>query len=344
MSEYYEKGVAKSVDDLYLRLTSLMTSNGWTLLDTISDSVDYRDKVFRSSPLDATALNYAYVRLSWIGAGWTSYTYTDWDPVTHQGSTKAGLAGSNTFNTGGSPVHYWIRVNEFAATYAARTVTSVYYLYAGYLIRGLSAAKNGLTRTTQAYSSGSSVLNVASDMTGKLQVNQKVVIYNHGHSSGSSNFSNAELLTVQSVASGSITFTTPTTLSYDAGAVIGWNPHPSVVNWLNTGSDWVNHYFYGTMLHDGTGTSPQVLFYPVMFSSESYADPDDISQEYQGGVVSGHFGDAGKTGFHGYMYHWRCNASPTTPIAMEEVLDNGSWKDIVLMPYSSSYVYAMRAS
>lgn len=305
----FSTGTAATTDAFFLALQTLMTANGWTVISTISNVVNNRDIVYRGAALDATAQNYIYLRLTWDGTYWSTRTYADWDTGTNTGSKGAGALSQSALALSSSS--YWIRVNEYAIACCVKISATYYKMYGGYARRGLPNSKNGLTRTTAGYAAGVTSMNVASDMTTRLKVGQKVVIYNNSHSSASANFSNAELAIISSITSGAITFSGPTAYAYDSGAVIGWNPNPAIVSYWDSSESLSSAGCYATMLHDAywaSLTSQPVSIAPVILTNETYTDPDEISLEYMGGIVSAYFTSSGKGGFVGFLYHWEAVA------------------------------------
>lgn len=334
MSVSYSTGTAATIDDMHLKLRAAMVAAGWTLIDVISDVTGTRDVVYQSATLEPGADNYCYLRLNVTANTWSHRVYTDWDTGTNTGSKEAGVNGQSSISLTGS--QYWMRVNEFAVALVYKSSASYYKMYGGFLRRGLPRAKSGITKTTAGYAAGAFTMNVNTDMTSRLKVGQRVVIYNHSHNSAGANFNNSEVLTIQSVAAGSITFVTATTKAYDSGAVIGWNPHPAITLYFSSGS-LESANTYATMFHDGvwsSNTGQDIDGFAVILATESYTDPDEISMEFMPGVYAFHFITAGKTGFHGYSYHWEAAAWNTQ--AIEDVMTDGANNFLVFYTASGS--------
>jgi hypothetical protein len=278
-----------------------MLANGWTLFDTISDAAGNRNQVFESTPIDAVANNPVYVKI----ASTTSYLvdmYTEWDAATHTGAKRA------TTNLGiglGLAHSYDIRVNPYSFVIWANIVAFPPGLgglqYAGFVRRGLTKEVSGLTRTTQAYSSGATIVNVASDMTSLMKPGQKVVIYNHSNNSASANFGRAGLLTVKTITSGTLEFTTSLGGGYDSGAVIGWNPFPSCNGFMNCQGPFTTFYSNLSLAAGYTGIQGQtVTGGPATAFPNTY--PHTLG-EITGGPIPMSASVFAATGFFGYLYH-----------------------------------------
>jgi hypothetical protein len=333
---YYTTGYVGSNDvmnQLYQAVRGALTAAGWTEHDILLDNPGVgRDIVFRSAPIDATADNRCFFRWTYGGSGIGNRIYTDWALATHIGTKVCGTNPTNALLINVPSTKYFIRANEYAVSYTIRTPESTwgYYSgYAGFVRRDLSSAKNGLTKTTSSYAVGTSTMNVASDMTSKLLPGQKVVIYNQGHVQ-TANFSNSELLTIQSIASGSITFTAPSTQAYDSGAVIGWNPYP-VCSVYGSGAQQGPSSGYTCLNLDGTytGISLQPLQIDVVGLGTDY---DKFSFEYPGGLYCVRTTTSTKAGTIGYLYHWEAIAQVANMenVANEDVMSDGTNSFIVL--------------
>lgn len=329
MSAAYFTGTAANTDGLFGTVRAALTANGWTEFDTPSDTVGNRDVIFKSTAGDADANNFCYLRLTAVSNVWSMRCYTDFDTTTSLGAREAAFLAQTALSS--TSFTYFFRVNEFALGIVLKIGATYYKGYAGFVRRGMPQSKNGLTRTTAGYAAGVSTMTVFSNMTTRLKVGQRVVIYNRGESSASANFNNSEFVTILSIAAGSITFSAPTAFAYDTGAVIGWNPHPVVVLPFVTG-EVIASTFYTTLYHDGTyvsNTSQTGSTDAVILAAESSADPDDVSLEYQGGVISATLTVASKTGFHGYLYHYEAAASGAQ--AKEDTMNDGDNTFIVVV-------------
>lgn len=242
-------------------LSDHMLANGWTIYHKISTTAGREDWIFRGGALDATADNRPFLRLKLETAStlFAHYlivmAYADYEATASlrdDGDALAGIweCGSTTLTiislnetdaAAPSEVVYKVRANSVAIAIATNVNSLYSKLYAGYMRRGFPVGLAGVTRATGAITAGATVVNVDSDMTGKLAVGQKVHIMAYAHNSASANRHNMELATIQSIAAGSITFTVGLTKNYDAGAVIGTNPLPILAT-----SESTNQYPFAT--------------------------------------------------------------------------------------------------
>jgi hypothetical protein len=336
MTAAYSTG-SGTPDQFYLALRTAMLANGWTEHDVISNTTGARDVVFKSSPLDATALNCAFIRVRMAtNPVWGFNVYTDWDATTHVGM-NAGVDSQNFQQSGAFA--YWIRVNEFAVTFCNNIGGTYKKWYAGFVRRALPANKAGMTKTTQGYSAGVATMNVASDMTAKLKVGQWVQIINYNHTSGSANASNSEKMVIQSIASGSITFTGNTTLAYDTGAIIGENVLPVIstqVEGPNTMAGKMPVAQDGFYQANGLPVTVDVLVLG------SLATPSMSTNEYVPGMFSASTNGASSLhkGFIGYLYHWICTGWGSQ--VNEDIMDDGTKTYMVLFAQAAgSFTGAM---
>jgi len=340
----YSTGTATgpgATDNFMVALGAALTANGWTVLDTLIATVGSRDIVYRSTPLDATALNYCYLRIKQYSVntfGWN--IYTDWDTSTHTGILETGTSGSATTTLSDSSFVYFFRINAYSCSVCVKISGTYYKGYAGFVRRGLPASKAGMTRSTSAYAIGAGSMAVASDMTGKLKVGQRVMIYNHAGSSASANAPNAEVMTIQTIAVGTLTFTGTTTKAYDIGAVIGQLAFPGILsNGIVSTNTWAGVTVYRPFALDGLrsgGTSHPATPIQQILVTEANADPGDIYPEYASGLVGISTSEASRTGFIGYMYSWECAASGSQ--SLEDIMDDGDNTYIVLALNSTTDV------
>lgn len=304
----YQTGTVANHDALFQVWRTLLLANGWTAYDIISDSVDNRDIVFRGSPIDSIADNRPHIRIIWIvgNGNYQFKVYRGWDAVAHVGFQEVGDGGSSYFVGQASSFTYFARVNPYAMAFVNKTSGPTYWVTnAGFLNRGMDPRKNGLTKTTQSYSSGVTVMNVASDMTGKLKVGQRVMIMNNSNLNSSANKLNAQIRIIQAIASGSITFTVATSQAFDTGAVIGWNPMPVFVCSPNTNLPTGNFYtplnLDGTT-SGGTGAPNQMLVKPAVYVTG--ANPG-LNSEHGSQLLTVNTSVVGKDGHYGILHHWK---------------------------------------
>ncbi len=335
MTAAYSTGTATgagAVNNFFLTIRTAILANGWTELDVISNSAGSRDVIFRSSPLDATAGNCCFIRLTQTATTiMTQRAYQDWDTSTHAGTRVAGQGGGGGLDTyQDSSFTYFLRVNEFAFAWVAKISSSYVKGYCGFLRRGLAAAKAGMSRTSGVISAGTTAgtsVPLASDLTGKLQPGQVVTLMNYGHASGSANAAHAEALTVATVGASSLTFTTNIVSAYDAGAVIGENVYPVLVTGAVSGGVAAGAIANTTsvIFHDGTYTGVAstmvVAATAVPFHATVQNAPSSTTQEYASGVWSMSFTTASHAGFLGYLYHWEYSANNAQ--TSEDIMDDG---------------------
>lgn len=340
MSVEYREGTATNSDDFFTKIDDLLTDNGWTQHDVLNASTGTQDYVYRSpSALDATAGNYCYIRLTRAGSeAFNLRSYCDWDTTNHAGMFGAGGTSQTTLS--GSSFAYWARVNNFALAVAVKISGTYSRGYVGFTRRGYKASKAGITKTSGSHSSGVSSMAVASDMTGKLKVGQSVTIMNNAHNSASGNAEHAELLIINTIASGTLTFTTSTTLAYDTGAVIGANPTPAMAVPITNNAPF-NTAFTG--LWPVTGevsgvTSQQVVIEQIPMvgsTAESRNDPSDGYAEFVGGLFSACWTSGTRNGFAGYLYHWEMCTFGTQ--SNEDIMDDGDNTFVILYNNGSDY-------
>ena len=334
----FATGTFVDSDAMYQQIRTMMLANGWTLIDTISDVVNNRDQVFQGGYLDSVANNRIYMRMRWVPSYFSLLPCSAYDSGTNQAQHAAGSTSQCSCNW--TNYHYYIRVNDWAVAYTFVNGGTWYKGYGGFVRRGLAPGKAGLTRTTAAYSAGATTVNVASDMTGKLQVNQKVWVYNHNNNSASANWGSHEMATIQSITAGTITFAAPLSNGYDANAVIGWMAFPACsLDGDQYSSDTVSYTYpyccyYPDCVHFGT-TSQQGYTYHGIFGNEGYGDPDDVTQEFLGGVWTLHCTSSGRVGTYGYFYHYECCAGGGQ--IRGDLMDDGANQYYVVMGgYSSA--------
>lgn len=103
--------------------------------------------------------------------------------------------------------------------------------YLGWMKRFDTPSTRGMASTSGALSSGGTVINLTSDLTGTVQVGQWLLLFNYGHSSSSNNFANSELVKISAVGSFQVTINSsqtgagPTVAAhlqhnYDSGAIL----------------------------------------------------------------------------------------------------------------------------
>lgn len=319
-------------DAFFLAFNTHLLANSWTAHDIISTTTGARDVVWRGAALDATADNRPFIRLTQVST--TSYTviaYADWDTTTHAGIAPAGSTGNTVLTCQDSSFAYFLWANSVAVAICLKISTSYFRTYLGFVRRGLSATRGGVTKTSAGASAAATSISVSSDMTGKLVVGQKIQIMNYGHASASANATHCETVTITSIAAGSIGVSALVS-AYDSGALVGQNPHPIMAATQNSGltSGPITTGFMPYNL-DGSRTSAlgqTAATAVVIFGTETSLDPTDDGQEYGAGVQAVMGSAVNKTGLRGYMYGWWACAGGTQ--ALEDVMDDSVNTYIVL--------------
>lgn len=287
-----------ALDVMYQALRAHLTGNGWTEHDVISNSGGTRNIVFRGGALDPTGDVRPFLKLQQTSTTNVNLDmFSDWDTTTHAGVNQA--SGSFTGQDATFVYYFWF--DSFGGIIAAKISTTVNRSYAGFLRRGLDVTDMGLTKTTGSLSIGATSLPVASDMTGKMRVGQKVQIMNYAHSSASANASKSEVVTITSIATSSIGCSA-TTLAFDTGAIVGENCCPGVV-FTNATTSIGGATGFLVFNCDGTRTSPTgqtCSATGVVFGTESSVDPGDIDARYGSGIITVACTTALKTGFKGW--------------------------------------------
>lgn len=308
-------------------------ANGWTSHDVISSASGTRDVVLRGSALDATADVRPFGRITQTSTTNVNFSvYSDWDATTHAGINQA---GADAFTVQDASFSYVIYADPFAICPCAKISSAWNHNYVGYLRRGLTAAKSGITKTTSGYSAGATALNVASDMTGKLQVGQKIWIMNYAHSSASANAARAELVTVTAIAAGVLTVSALAG-NYDTAAVLGANVCPNAVS---TSSSGVNiggtlHSSFNPDANRGAGATSQTSTTSaiILQGTTTSISPESNTLEYGSGIFSITSNVASHLGFRGYA---RGYISAASGVSIEDVHDDGAYTYLILNPSTS---------
>jgi hypothetical protein len=219
---------AGAAASLMTALDTNLVANGWTSHDVIGAGTDV---VYKSTALDATAGNAAFMRVTKTSTTAIDFrVYMDWDTSTHAGVNVTGDAsGTTRLTVQDASFTYYMRVNSAAILVVAVISGTYNKIYAGFLRRTSSVSRSGMTKTTSLYALGVSTMALASDMTTKWQVGQSVHIVNFAHASGNANAANVEVMVIQSITSNSVTFTGTTTKAYDSGALVGEHVLPVTV-------------------------------------------------------------------------------------------------------------------
>lgn len=312
--------VAAFFDALHAQLIA----NGWTDLDVISSVSGSKDVVMQGSALDAGGFYKPYVRITQTST--TAFfvrAYQDWDPTTHVGVNEANNASTGPLTLQDTSFTYWIRANGLAFIAAAKIGATYNRAYAGLLRRGLPAKFAGITKSTGALAIGATSIPVASDMTGKLAVGQKVMLFNYAHSSASANKGNAELVTISSISATAIGVSA-TIKAYDAGAIVGERILPGLVASYGGSTD-IGGAVNPVVAPDGSYTSQtgQQLAKNNVLLEPSNATPNTDSNKFGAGFLNLSVSTAGKSGSVGSAYHL-IFAATSANTAAEDVFDDGT--------------------
>lgn len=325
-------------DAFFQAIRAQLTANSWTEHDVINDSVGTRDIVFRGSILgDTTPALRPFVRVTEVSTTKIGFRgYADWDTTNHAGMAECGNATSNSYmDTQDASFVYFMRANGHAFALCAKIGLAYHKNYQGFARRGLPTTKSGVGKVTSSKSVGNTVLALDNDLTGKLKVGQKIMIMNYAHNSASGNKENAEIVTVASVGSSTITISA-LTKNYDAGAIVGQHINQLIISHYQPGGSPPWQSQYQPYRHDGTyvsTTNHTVTFQEVFLNVEANTGPDNQFNDYSGGFFSFATSTASYLGHIGYPYHWEITAS-NGGIALEDIMDDGDNTYIVL--YSDS--------
>jgi hypothetical protein len=329
---FYETGTATGTgagNNFFLAIRAHLLANGWTEHDVISTTAGARDVVFRSSALDATADVRAFVRLTQNSTTNLFFTiYTDYDATTHVGMNSAGTSSFANYTVQDASFTYYLWIDQFGGMVCAKIGTTITRVPWGFARRGLDPSESGITKTTSSLAIGATSLPVASDMTGKLRVGQKVLIVNYAHASGNANASNAESVTITSISSSAIGVSA-LTKAYDSGAVVGENVIPSIV--AIGGTTNIGGSTYAPINPDGTRTAANgqtIAINGFTFATESNVDPGDISGKYGSGILTLTSSTTGKTDFKGHPRGLTFCAGGSQVI--EDIMQSGSYSYLVL--------------
>lgn len=300
--------------DFFNQLLTHIQANGWTVLWSTASTA-----MAKGTPLDAVAGNAPYCYINVVNTTTIQFTgYSDVDTTTHVG-IQGGSAQSLSVQD--ASFSFWIRANPVACAFAVKAGTAYNKAYFGYPRRGLAPVDAGLTKTTAAVAVGTTLLPVASDMTGKLRVGVGVMLMNYAHNNASPNKANAEIVTVTGVAAGSIAVSA-VTKAYDAGALIGIAPNFSGAAIYNGSSGTMGSLYCGYDALGGSGGYGYSI-YGEELSNVAYVNPTNDTKLFGSGVFAVNSTTAGKHASIGSLYHlifFQADGS----IQAEDPLDDGA--------------------
>lgn len=290
-----------AVAAFFAALRTHLLANGWTEHEII---VAGSDVVFRGAALEAVSDIRPFLRLTTSGI--TSIIirgYSDYDPAgAGTGIAETGGVAITTLSLQDASFAYYLWFDGLGGTVVAKIGSALTRAYLGFARRGLDPSEEGITKSTGALAIGATSIPVASDLTGKLRVGQKVQVMNYAHTAGSANATNCESVTVTSVAAGSIGVSA-LTKNYDSGAVVGENVCPLIVSNTGSAAGTVGAAHYAPYNLDGsrTGVNAQtVTSIATTGATEANVDPGDIDGRYGWGLITFSTAVASKTGFKGY--------------------------------------------
>lgn len=250
-----------AMDAFFQALRTHLGANGWSEYDILNDVGGTRDIVFRGGALDVTADNRPFVRIKQVTAtNNIDFTgYLDWDVTAHAGMFATGdVVGSTRLSTQDGSFVYFIRVNPVSMFVAAKIGTAYNRVYAGYLRRHLPVSMAGITKVTGAIAGatpGGTLLNVSSDITGKLHPGQVVLLINNAHNNASANKERVQKVTIQTLSATQVSFVEAISSAFDAGAVFGLYPEPMLIGIHNSSSAAFSPTTYFALNGDGTRSS-----------------------------------------------------------------------------------------
>lgn len=245
---YFEGEVASSrtttvVQDLYNAVVTSLASyqsnsqDAWEEIDTVNATAGSEDRVFQSKG-DRTLVSGAgdanlILRVQQISTDDIRFTaYQDWSDVSSTGSNAAGDTSATWLNLNTvSGFRYWGMVNEYEFVFLARQDNLFHYFHCGSPIRShVPAGADGIAFTTASAAAGSSVtVTLDRDITSAIRDStasggaQQVWIYNVTPAATALRSATIELATVDTIATGSITFASLSN-SFDSGAIVGLDP------------------------------------------------------------------------------------------------------------------------
>jgi hypothetical protein len=303
----YTEGFATgpgAIDAAFQALRAHLVANGWTEHDVISNTSGSRNIVFRGGALDATADVRPFVQIQQTNTTTIAWTgYADYDTSTHTGIASAGGTASSGIASTDATFAYAFRFDSMGGVICFRNAGSWQRAYIGFVYRGLDTDESGITKATGALTAGATSISVASDMTGKIRVGQKIWVMNYAHNSASANAAKCESVTVSSVASGSIGVSALAN-NYDSGALVGENCCPLVIGNGGASQGTIGaSTFYLPYNRDGSRTSATGQTAGCLaqnFGRNVDVDLADVSLRYGTGIFGFAENTAAKLDFKGF--------------------------------------------
>ena len=241
MTSYYNSGSSAGTPlAVHDAVATGLLACGWTLAYTSGTfsggGTHYR--VYQSpDTLGQTGIFYYLVFLL-TGGTMTLSSCQDFD--TGAPAAIGSSASSSGVNYSGATGTFYVFANPQGAFYFCYDVA---YLFKVAFWVGqpqslqIPNLTDGLCLSTATITAGATSVAVDRDVSARLQVGQKVAIYNFAHDNSSANKSHKELLNITSLSAGSIGFTACAN-NYDTGAKIGAPDLLWSVGGGGTGSSW----------------------------------------------------------------------------------------------------------
>jgi hypothetical protein len=204
--------------DVYTALAADLTTIGWSLVDASPTRGSGSGKVWKSPSVNGV---YFYVLLDYAVSGGQQVNQTigfDYDVTLHDfiGTNISGAAPTTVFTQN---QRYLWRVNQYSI-FLTMTVDAK-AIYVG-LSRAMRPATHvGTCLVTPAITVGTSTFTTNASMVGLLTPGMTIALANFGHSNGSANKNNRELLVVSSVTATQVVTTAGCANAYDAGCRLG---------------------------------------------------------------------------------------------------------------------------
>lgn len=224
------------------KLTSIQSAGvqAWEADDVVSDVPGNRQIVYHSvgdRSLVAGAGDadiWALVTMPAAGS-YRVYMYQDWSNTSHTGHRQVGYTGGYAMALNdASNCEWWFVGNEYEFVMVFAQAGTYQYLSFGQVIRPFSTRLAGICRNTGAIAAapGAQTIGVDRDMTGQLQVGQRVWLLNQTPGGVALQTPGVDLVTVSAInpAAPALALTlTGITQAYAIGSLIGLDPQPAYV-------------------------------------------------------------------------------------------------------------------
>lgn len=243
-------------------------TTAWETYDTIDATAGSLDRIYRSVG-DRNLVSGAgdarlFIQIDQdVSNRIVFFPLQDWSDLSSTGSRIAGNNTSQSWSTidDFSECRYYAIVNEYEFAMLVIQDNTWHFVHLGSQLRThVPTNYRGIAFTTAAASAGSSVtVNLDRDITASIQDNtsatgpQNVWIYNITPTGVALRTATVEIAEVETIAAGSITFTTLVN-NFDSGAIVGFDPSPmfSLASNNSTFTANINPTIYFTNAVDGT--------------------------------------------------------------------------------------------